>query len=336
MVSILIPAYNAERWIADTIKSALAQTWAKKEIIIVDDGSTDRTLSIARQFASNAVSVHTQKNAGAAAARNLALELCQGEFIQWLDADDLLSADKVALQMEEAGRCQGRSTLLSSAWGYFMYRLQSADFRPSPLWCDLTPLEWLSRKWEHNAHMQTATWLVSRELATAAGPWDTRLLGDDDGEYFFRVIKSSDGIRFVPEAKVYYRITNSSRLSHIGHSDRKKEAQFLGMRTQIDYLRSMQDDERVRAACVNYLQTWLGHFYPERPDLVEKAQQLANSLGGNLHPPQLSWKYAWIQKLFGWNAAKQAQLTYNQCKSSLLRAWDKAMHSFESRAPIET
>ena len=53
--------------------------------------------------------------------------------------------------------------------------------------------------------MQTATWLVSRELAEAAGPWDTRLLGDDDGEFFCRVLLASEGTRFVKESKVYYR-----------------------------------------------------------------------------------------------------------------------------------
>jgi glycosyltransferase involved in cell wall biosynthesis len=84
LVSILIPAYNAERWIADTIRSALAQTWEPKEIIVVDDGSQDRTFTIAQQFASKDVAVVTQRNQGAAAARNKALALSQGDYIQWL------------------------------------------------------------------------------------------------------------------------------------------------------------------------------------------------------------------------------------------------------------
>src|ERR1700745_2003056 len=95
LVSILIPAYNAEAWIADTIKSALEQTWSRKEIIVVDDGSTDQTLAVARQFASNEVAVVTHENQGAAATRNHAFSLSQGNYIQWLDADDLLSPDKV-------------------------------------------------------------------------------------------------------------------------------------------------------------------------------------------------------------------------------------------------
>ncbi len=62
LVSILIPAYNAQEWIADTLQSAIAQTWQRKEIIVVDDGSTDRTLEIARRFESERVRVVTQKN----------------------------------------------------------------------------------------------------------------------------------------------------------------------------------------------------------------------------------------------------------------------------------
>ena len=168
-----------------------------------------------------------------------------------------------------------------------------------------------------------------RELAEAAGPWDTRLLGDDDGEYFFRVVNASNGIQFVPQSRVYYRITPTSRLSYIGRSDKKMEAQFLGMKLQIEYLRAREDNDRVRAACVTYLQTWLPVFYPNRPDLVQEAQQLAASLGGQLSLPKTPWKYAWIEKLFGFAAAKHTQLSYNQIKSSALRAWDKMMYAFE-------
>jgi glycosyltransferase involved in cell wall biosynthesis len=331
-VSILIPAYNAESWIADTIESAIAQTWPDKEIIVVDDGSSDGTLAAARQFESNQVRVVTQPNQGAAAARNKAFSLSRGDYIQWLDADDLLSPDKVALQMQAVGQTRDRRILFSSPWAFFRYRPAKAKFIPTLLWCDLDPTEWLIRKWEGNWHMQTATWLVSRELTEAAGPWDARLLGDDDGEYFARVINASNGVRFVPQSKVYYRITPSSRLSHIGRSNKKMEAQFLGMKLQIEYLRAREDSERIRAACANYLQTWLHNFYPNRPDLVQEAQQLAVSLGGRLSIPKASWKYAWIEKLFGFAAAKHTQLYYNRGKSSALRAWDKVMYSVDHRS----
>ena len=110
LVSILIPAYNSEEWIAYTMRSAIAQTWERKEIIVVDDGSSDRTAEVARRFASKEVSIVSVENQGAAAARNHALKLSQGDYIQWLDADDLLAPDKIAKQMEgrESAEALGR------------------------------------------------------------------------------------------------------------------------------------------------------------------------------------------------------------------------------------
>jgi hypothetical protein len=219
--------------------------------------------------------------------------------------------------------------LLSSGWGYFAYRPERAEFTPTSLWCNLSPVGWLVRKMGENLHMQTATWLTSRELTQAAGPWDVRLLSDDDGEYFCRVILASDGIRFVPGPKVFYRITPSGRLSHVGMSDKKKYALLLSMQLHVKYIRSLEESDRVRAACMAYLQTWLHCFYPERPDLVAELDKLAASLGYKLEAPRLRWKYAWIKPLFGWGPAKAAQLLLPQLKCSLLRSWDQTMYKLE-------
>ncbi len=325
LVSILIPAFNSESWISDTLRSAIAQTWPRKEIIVVDDGSSDRTVAAARQFRSAGVQVVTQENQGAPATRNRAFSLCQGDYIQWLDADDLLSPGKVAKQVDALERGCSPRTLLSSGWAHFMYRHDRADVRPTALWCDLSPAEWLMRKLEQNLHMQTATWLVSRELTEAAGPWNTRMLGDDDGEYFCRVLLASDGVRFVPDGGVFYRRNGSARLSYIGRSNRKIEAQFHSMRLHIGYLLSLEDSDRARAACVTYLQNWLITFYPERLDIVREAEELALRLGGRLEPPRLSWKYEWIRRLFGWTIAKRAQDGLRGAKWSALRRWDQAL-----------
>jgi len=335
LVSILIPAYNAEAWLAETIQSAVGQTWPRKEVIIIDDGSRDRTAEVARRFSSKEVSVVTIENQGAAAARNHGLRLSQGDYIQYLDADDLLSPDKVERQMQSLRDADNKRILLSSSWAFFNYRTQQARFVPSSLWQDLSPVEWLIRKMSENLHMQTATWLTSRELAEVAGPWDTRMFVDDDGEYFCRVLLASEGTRFVPEAKLYYRITPRSRLSHIGKSDRKKDAMAISMKLHVQYLRSLEESERVRKACLTYIQNWYENFYPDRPDLMAELQTVAGELGGHLVEPQLRWKYGWMKPIFGFQFARHAQTSLPQLKAVLVRKWDKTMYELKTRKQVE-
>jgi glycosyltransferase involved in cell wall biosynthesis len=97
LVSILIPCYNAERWIAHAIESALAQTWPNNQIIVLDDGSTDGSLDVICRY-ENHLRWETGPNRGGGYARNRLLEMASGEWIQYLDADDYLLPDKVARQ----------------------------------------------------------------------------------------------------------------------------------------------------------------------------------------------------------------------------------------------
>ena len=327
LVSILITAYNAEDTIAYTLQSAVAQTWPHKEIIVVDDGSTDSTAEVARGF--KEVRVVSTENHGLSGAQNNAFPLSQGDYIQYLDADDLLAPDKIERQLAALREFDGKRVLLSSPWAPFYYRTRHARFVRNSVWQDLSPVDWLSTAMRENIHMQNATWLVSRQLAKAAGPWDTRLHFDQDGEYFCRVLLASEGTRFVPGTGIYYRASGANSVSFIGNSDKKKDSLLLTMKLHIKYLRSLEDSERVRKACLAYIQTWCRNFYPERPDLMQEAQQLAASLGGRLSLPNVSWKYAWIQRLFGFAVAKRASQRWNDYKSSVMRSWDKALFRLE-------
>lgn len=331
LVSILIPAYNAEQWIGDALRSAMQQTWPRKEIIVVDDGSRDGTVEAARRVATAEVKVVSVKNGGAAAARNYAFQLSQGDYIQWLDADDILAADKISRQLAALREDDDGRVLLSSAWAPFYYRARKAHFIRTALCQDLSPAEWLIRKMGQNLHMQTATWLTSRQLVEAAGSWNTRLLSDDDGEYFSRVLLQSKGVRFVPETGVYYRITATGRLSDV-RDDRKKDALLPSLKLHVQYLRSLEDSERVRKACLTYLQNWYLNFYPERTDIMEELQELAAQLNGRLQEPRLRWKYAWMKPLFGWKTAKRAQLVLPQLKSRCHRQWDQVLYWLDKKS----
>ena len=330
LVSILIAAYNAQEWLAETLESAVGQSWSRKEIIVVDDGSRDRTGDIAREFASKGVKLLRQENAGLCAGVNTAYQQCQGDYIQFLDADDLLAPDKIERQIAALHEGDSRRLLLSSPWAPFYYRTRGARFVRNSFWEDLSPVEWLLRKMSEGTHMQNATWLVSRELTEAAGPWDTSLHYDQDGEYFARVLLASVGTRFVSGTGIFYRDTGTNRISYIGNSDKKKDSLFRSMKLHMQYLRSLEDSDRVRKACVAYMQIWYSAFYPERKDILAEMQVLANQFGGQLREPSLSSKYSLVKGVFGYGAARQTQMKLAAYRIAAMRCFDKLRHKLET------
>lgn len=98
-ISVIVPVYNAELYLVESIESVMGQSYQPREIILVDDGSTDNSAKIARGFG-NLVQYHYQPNQGAGAARNAGVKLAQGDFLAFVDADDLWLDDKLALQMQ--------------------------------------------------------------------------------------------------------------------------------------------------------------------------------------------------------------------------------------------
>jgi hypothetical protein len=141
----------------------------------------------------------------------------------------------------------------------------------------------------------------------------------------------SDGVKFVPGAQAFWRNTGVKGLSYIGLSKAKMEAHFVSMESQIAYVRRLEDSSRVRAASLRYLQNFLINIYPERQDILEQAERLAAALGGTLREPALSWKYAYVQKVFGWGAAKRMRVFLPNLKRELGICSDKVMFALEAR-----
>jgi glycosyltransferase involved in cell wall biosynthesis len=326
LVSILIPAYNAEKWIKDTMESALNQTWQRKEIIIVDDGSSDNTAQIIKKYESKSVKVITQKNMGGPAARNKALFYAQGDFIQWLDHDDILAPDKIFNQLRNGKYDGNPRVLLSGSFGKFYYRIEKAKYGPDSLWKDLKPIDYFLIKFRENTWLHPSVWLVSRKLTDMAGPWCELKSPDDDGEYFCRIVAACEKIIFVPEAKSYWRVGNFKSMSQ-NRSDEALEALFLSTFKSINHLRSLEDSEITRSACLQFLQTGLIDLYPDQTAILEKANNLAKELGGELSAPALRWKYSIIKQALGWRMAKRAQRLIPMFKVMILRNWDKLLYN---------
>jgi hypothetical protein len=213
--------------------------------------------------------------------------------------------------------------LFTSAWGTFYSQTGRANFVADALWKDLSAIEWLLAKFEKNAWMNPAAWLVSRRLTTLAGPWNEGLSRDQDGEYVCRLVGRSIRVAFVPEAKSYYRIGNTSSVS-CTRSRKSLESVFVAACLCIDHLRSLQDDERTRAACVNLLQTRLCYFYPDETGLLEDAQRVARGLGGHLVAPAQSLEFRLIAKFVGGRTAMKAKMFIWRAGLKVRMKWNDA------------
>ena len=108
---------------------------------------------------------------------------------------------------------QPEGYVCSCSWGKFVDDPKEAWFEKQEVFGDFPPVDWLVTSWEGGGMMQTACWLVPRNIAESAGSWNEKLSLHDDGEYFARILLASRGIKFCDNAKVYYRTNMDSSLS---------------------------------------------------------------------------------------------------------------------------
>jgi glycosyltransferase involved in cell wall biosynthesis len=305
LVSIIVPCYNAAPWLEAAIASARAQTWRRLEIIVVDDGSTDGSGELAERLEGADMQVIRQKNAGQCAAFNSGLRRAQGDFIEYLDADDLLSPEKIAVQL-----CRLRDLpprwIASGAWARFSKDTAEAVFAPEDVWRDFSPVDWLIASWEGGGMMHGAAWLIPRAVADTAGPWNEQLTLINDLDYFTRLLLASDGIAFCPSARTFYRSNVAGSLS--GRTSRKAwESAFLATRLSSDLLLSREDSPRTRHACAVNYQRLVHSAYPSVPDLVAAAEKRIGELGGCELAPGGGAVFQRLMNLFGWKIARRAQ-----------------------------
>ncbi len=309
LVSVLIPAYNAELYIAETLDSAIAQTWQNKEIIVVDDGSRDSTFAIANHYASSNVKIINQQNHGASASRNRALRESQGDFIQYLDADDLIAPDKIEKQLKNLEFDRNSKYIASGEWARFFKHLDEANFIQQDLWRDLLPVDWLVEAWTQNLMMHPAAWLVPRSISDLVGYWNENISLNDDGEYFCRAILASQGVKFCNGAKSYYRSGLSGSLSG-SKSSKAWESAFLTVELCTNALLEKENSDRTRLASAYYWQYFIFMAYPQVPDLIKYATQKVVDLGGCHLKPEGGNLFKMIRDLFGWKIAIHLQRIY--------------------------
>ena len=191
LVSIIITNYNYRRYLAEAIESALAQTWQDREILFIDDGSTDDSVDIARRYP---ITVLTQKNSGVCIARNNALSLARGEYVMFLDADDRLvptAVEHMLARLQDApadvGYVYGQMEYFGVKTGVFT----SQPFDPHKL---------------AKANFICATTLLRKQVIIDAGGYDDgfRMLRED-WELYLRLWSRGYRGEFLPEVILEYR-----------------------------------------------------------------------------------------------------------------------------------
>lgn len=311
LVSILIPVYNAERWVAETLESVLAQTWRYKEVIVVDDGSKDASVEIIKRYEASNVKIIKQNNSGASVARNTALKEAQGDFIQYLDADDLLSPNKIESQIRVLEQNPPNMLAISSRVSFHDEEgMDQGVPDTGEEFVDTDePLQWLINLLgsETGAMVPIHSWLTPRRVIDVAGPWDAHPSPDDDGEYFARVVLASTGIRCVGEATCYYRLFRSRQSWSKVASELMHWGALRSLDLKAQHILALTNAPRVKQILIRHYINRVIASYPIYPRVAEAAMHRAKELqGGAIQISSFGGNRSkFLIKLLGWKTARK-------------------------------
>jgi glycosyltransferase involved in cell wall biosynthesis len=202
LVSVIVPAYAAERFIGEAIESVLAQTYAPLELIVVDDGSADRTAEVAAGYPR--ATLLRQPNAGPAAARNRGLEAARGELISFLDADDMMVPDKLDVQVRHLAENPAVDVVIGAQ------ELLVEPGAERPFWvegseaADVVPTRPADIPGEPNTYAMSM--LVRREVFDEVGEFDGAVEPAEDIDWALRAVEEEVEIAWLPRVMIRRRV----------------------------------------------------------------------------------------------------------------------------------
>ena len=245
LVSIIIPSYNSKIYLQEAVSSALNQRYKPIEIIVVDDGSLDDTRDLFPEFETHGVRCFHIDNGGASNARNYGLEKANGDYIQFLDADDILATLKIEKQVALLESHQ--ADLCYTPWVNFKHNINDAqkEFRFSHLdhSCIRSGKELMVSYGMENWFIPTVAWLVKKDVIKKAGFWNPAKCPNDDGEYFSRILFWAEQIVCFNAVLAFYRQTGNDSLSKL-NSENKIDASYKSF-MQIEALLLTCNDVRL-------------------------------------------------------------------------------------------
>ncbi len=206
-VSCIVPVFNGERYLAAALDSILAQTWPPLEVIVVDDGSTDGTAHIVAGYGAEVSYIH-QATAGPAAARNRGLDSARGEFLAFLDADDLWHKEKLARQMAHFDARPELDLCSAHVENFWSPDVKREKDRPSDGGLAKTQPG------------VTPVIVARRALFDQIGPFDAALMHRDAMEWLSRAVDAEAVMETLPDVLVFRRIHRDNMSRRRGHDDR--------------------------------------------------------------------------------------------------------------------
>jgi glycosyltransferase involved in cell wall biosynthesis len=310
LVSICVPAYNSAKYILETLQSLKEQTYPNIEVIIVDDGSTDETEEVVKN-STFSFKYHKQLNSGAGSARNRAFNLSNGDFIKFMDADDLLSNQSIEAQVNLA--LKHPASIISGKWGRF-YNDDINTFKLSEekVWRNMPSVKWIQESWTEGPNMtQPGIFLISRTLINETGLWDESLSRGpmDDMEYYTRLILTAKNITFSAESTLMYRSGMVGSLS----KKISKEAMTIALKTiELSTACLIKFDSGLKSneACSAQYQLFIYKVYPYFMSLYRKAKTQQKKFGTNDIKFSAGGYTKVLKCLFGWKMAKKLKLIF--------------------------
>ena len=250
LVSVIVPAYNAAAFIVETLESVKNQTYARLECIVVDDGSTDNTAEMVKNWIRSDerfIYVH-QSNKGLSGARNTGMDNARGAFFQFLDADDVLRPTKLAVQVAlmQSEEAQVSYTDYSTGISSDVYTpstyYRSAQFKTGQ-W-----LEELIERWESSLVIPPHCFLFRAELFREHGiRFDTSLPNHEDFDCWVHIFRLRPVIRYIDQKLCIYRITDNSmskKMRAMGEGFLEVMKNQIGVSGQSKQLRSLLEKKR--------------------------------------------------------------------------------------------
>jgi len=312
LVSVIIPNYNSLKFIKETLDCVFDQTYKNIELIIVDDGSTDGSFEWIAKLDRPNLKLVKNPLKGACAARNHGLRLAQGDYIQFLDADDVLDLGKIEAQVQALQIVKNRVAVCSTK--HFYETIHEGVITDTPfLYSTDNPGAFLLNLYggdgEHHNMVAQHAWLTTKEIIDKAGFWNEDLIKDQDGEFFCRVVMASQGVCFVEDVLCYYRKHQQVGSISSGKTEKHILSQLQSLNSKAEQLSIAKHTEAYKKAMALQYKIIAIDAYPEYKALYKTAINSMAHLGGSSYEPVLGGTIIEIIKsVFGWRAAKSFRM----------------------------